>query len=204
VFLAFLRLALPELRDLRLQCHGRCQKRYLSPVWLAQKRGSSEDPIMISIARLVVIASAMVSAGAGPASAWWRYAEWGMTEGQLTAAGRGEAVPCREGVPVCAKTATGSTPRLFVESVEMVGLAASTSFVFDADGKLSQTIVLFPNVDFALVSNALNGVHGKPADDRPGASAVRVWRDERRGSIITATSAGTGAMLSYQPMNRKD
>jgi hypothetical protein len=69
---------------------------------------------------------------------------------------------------------------------------------------LSQTLLLFPSVEFALVSNALQGVHGKPAEDRAGDAAVRVWRDEKRGSILTATPAGAGTRLLYQPMNRKN
>ena len=157
---------------------------------------------MTALARLAVLACAMLLAGAAPASAWWRYAEWGMTEGQLAAASRGEAVPCREGVPVCARTANGGVPRLFVVSVSMVGMPASTAFVFDADGKLSQTVVLFPTVDFDLISNSLRGIHGEPTDGGATASANRVWRDGKRGSVITATPAGTGVKLVYQPASR--
>ena len=152
---------------------------------------------MIAIARLVIAASVAMCACAAPASAWWRYAEWGMTEGQIMAASVGQAVPCREGVPVCATTPAGGVPRLFVESLEMVGLPASVSFVFDANGQLSQTMVLFPNADLALASSLVQGIHGTPADDRPGDSDSRVWRDDKRGSIITATPAGTGTRLLY-------
>ena len=156
---------------------------------------------MRTVARLLAVAIVVVIAGVDPALAWWRYAEWGKSEEQIVAASRGQAVPCRQGVPVCTSTLTGAAPRLFVESVEMVGLPGSTSFVFDAKGELIQTIVLFPAVDFGQASSMLQGIHGKPAEDRPDAAAVRVWRDERRGSIVTATAAGAGTILVYKPMN---
>jgi hypothetical protein len=54
-----------------------------------------------------------------------------------------------------------------VESLKMVGMPASASFVFVGEGRLNQTIVLFPNADFALVCNLLQGIHGQPVDDRP-------------------------------------
>lgn len=76
---------------------------------------------MIALTRLAVVACTTVLATAGAAAAWWRYAQRGMTEGQLIAASSGEAVPCRDGVPECAGTA-GGVPRPFVESVNMIGL----------------------------------------------------------------------------------
>ena len=83
----------------------------------------------------------------------------------------------------------------------MVGMPASASFVFDAEGRLSRTIVLFPNADFALICSLLQGIHGQPVDDRPGRSSVKVWRDERRGSTITATPIGAGTQMDYRPAN---
>jgi hypothetical protein len=118
VFFVFLRFALPELRNLRRRLPRR-------PTWLmlgALIPGSRRNSIMVAMVRLVAVASLVVFAAAGPASAWWRYAEWGMSEGQIMAASGGQAVPCREGVPVCARTPTGAAPRLFLESVEAVGL----------------------------------------------------------------------------------
>ena len=159
---------------------------------------------MIAIARLLIVASVATLAGAGPAAAWWRYAEWGMTEGQIIAASQGQAVPCSADAPECARTASGATPRLHIPSVNVIGLPASTAFVFDANGQLSQTIVLFRGADPELVSNALQGSLGKAADDRRGTAATNVWRDERRGTIISATTVGHATTLSYQPMNRKD
>ena len=125
-----------------------------------------------------------------------------MTEGQISAASQGTAVPCEASAPVCAATASGAVPRLYIPSVNMIGLQASTAFVFDGSGHLSQTIVLFPNADSALVTSTLQGALGKPAEDSPGASPARVWRDERHGTLITATSGSAGTTLVYQRMNR--
>ena len=93
-------------------------------------------------------------------------------------------------------------PRLYIPSVNVIGLQASTAFVFDGSGHLSQTIVLFPDADAALVTNALQGALGKAAEERPGASPTRVWRDERHGSLITATTGSAGTVLVYQRLNR--
>lgn len=76
----------------------------------------------------------------------------------------------------------------------MVGMPASTSFAFDDNGKLAQTVVLFADSDPALLAGLLQGIHGKPADE-----GQSVWRDERRGTIITALPAGRGTMLVYRP-----
>jgi hypothetical protein len=84
----------------------------------------------------------------------------------------------------------------------MVGMPASVSFVFDAGGRLSRTIVLFPNADFALICNLLQGIHGQPNDDRPGPPAIKVWQDKNRGSTITATPTEAGPRMLYQPVNR--
>ena len=83
----------------------------------------------------------------------------------------------------------------------MLGMPASVSFSFDSDGKLAETLVRFSNADFALISNLLQGIHGEPVEDRPGASPVRVFRDERRGSTITATPIGAGTQMDYRPAN---
>jgi hypothetical protein len=154
---------------------------------------------VIALVRFVSVASLAFLAGVGPASAWWRYAEWGKSEAQIVAASRGAAAPCRPDAPVCGRTANGATPVLFIPSVETIGLAASVAFAFDAKGQLNQTIVLFPNAEFELVCRILQSVHGNPIDDRPGASPVRVWRDDKQGSLITATSAAAGTLMSYQP-----
>jgi hypothetical protein len=152
--------------------------------------------------RLIVATMLAMVVGIAPASAWWSYAEWGLSESQIMAASSGRAVPCRAGALICAPTSDGGQPRLFVESVQMVGMPASVSFVFDADGKLGRTIVLFPNADFALICNLLQGIHGQPIDDRPGQMPVKVWQDKKRGSTITATPTSAGPRLLYQPANR--
>lgn len=157
---------------------------------------------MHTVTRLVAIVCVALLAAASPASAWWRYAEWGMTEGQIRAASQGTAVPCQGSAPVCTPTASGAVPRLYIPSVDTIGLQASTAFVFDDSGHLSQTIVLFPDADSALVASALQGALGKAAEDSPGASPARVWRDERRGTLVTATSGGAGTTLIYQRLNR--
>ena len=154
---------------------------------------------MRSISRLVATAALLMLASVAPAGAWWSYARWGLSEPQILSVSSGRAVPCREDVPVCARTPNGGQPTLFVEAIEMVGSPASVSFAFDGEGRLAETTVLFAHADFALISNLMRGIHGTPVDDRPGASPSRTWRDERRGSVITATPAGSGARLSYRP-----
>ena len=157
---------------------------------------------MVAIPQTAAVALIAMCVGAAPAAAWWRYAEWGLSKSQIATASSGRAVPCRQEVPVCARTANGGQPSLFVEEVQMVGMPASVSFAFDEQNKLNETIVLFPNADFALVSSLLQGIHGEPVDDRPGDAPLRVWRDNRRGSTITAVSSGGGTRLSYRPANR--
>jgi hypothetical protein len=155
---------------------------------------------MRAIFHLVVAAFALVLAG--PANAWWSYAQWGFSESQLMAASSGQAVPCRQDAPVCAKTPNSNQPRLFIESTQMLGMPASVSFSFDTAGKLTETVVWFSNADFALISNLLQGIHGQPVEDRPGTPLVRVWRDQRRGSTISATPIGAGTQMDYLPANR--
>jgi len=154
---------------------------------------------MPAIFRLLAATVIVIFAGIAPASAWWSYAEWGLSESQILSASSGRAVPCRADAPVCATTPDGGQPRLFVESVEMVRMPASVSFVFDAEGRLSRTIVLFPNADFGLISDLLTGIHGEAVDDRPGPPPVKVWQDKKRGSTISATPTAAGPRLLYQP-----
>ena len=155
---------------------------------------------MRAIFHLVAAAFALLLAG--PANAWWQYAQWGLNESQLMTASSGQAVPCRQDAPVCTMTPNGQQPRLFIASTLMLGMPASVSFSFDAAGKLTETVVRFSNADFALVSNLLQGIHGEPVEDRPGAPPVRVFRDQRRGSTITAIPIGTGTQMDYRPANR--
>jgi hypothetical protein len=156
---------------------------------------------MPAISRVGAATMLAMFVGIAPASAWWSYAEWGLSEAQIRAASSGRAVPCREDAVICAPTSDGGRPRLFVESVQMVGMPASVSFTFDAQGKLSRTIVLFPNGDFGLICSLLQGIHGEPVDDRPGQTPVKVWQDKKRGSTITATPTDAGPRLLYQPAN---
>jgi hypothetical protein len=132
---------------------------------------------MRAISRVIAVTVLFTFVGIAPADAWWRYAEWGLSEGQIMTASGGRAVPCRAAAGVCAPTSDGGQPRLFVESLEMVGMPASVSFVFDAEGRLSRTIVLFPNADYGLICNLLQGIHGQAIDDRPGQAPVKVWQD---------------------------
>ena len=140
-------------------------------------------------------------AGTAPANAWWSYAQWGLNELQLMTASSGQAVACRQDAPVCATTPNGNQPRLFIESIQMLGLPASVSFSFDAAGKLTETVVRFSNADFDLIVNLLQGIHGEAVEDRPGTPPVKVFRDQRRGSTITATPIGTGTQMDYRPAN---
>ena len=157
------------------------------------------SPAMRAIFHLVAGASALLLAG--PANAWWSYAQWGLNESQIMTASSGQAVPCRQDAPVCATTPNGNQPKLFVESIQMLGMPASVSFSFDAAGKLTETVVRFSNADFALVSSLLQGIHGQPVEDRPGTPPVRVFRDQRRGSTISATPIGAGTQMDYRPVN---
>jgi hypothetical protein len=144
--------------------------------------------------RSLVFALLLAAAVTTPAHAWWQYAEWGLTPAQIMSASSGQAVPCRPGAPVCARPADGLQPSYYVERLTMVGMPASASFAFDGGGKLAQTVVLFADSDPALMASLLQGIYGKPVDE-----AQRMWRDERRGTIITAVPAGRGTMLLYRP-----
>jgi len=149
-----------------------------------------------------LVAAAFALLLAGPANAWWSYTQWGLNESQIMTASSGQAVPCRQDAPVCAKTPNGNQPSLFVESTQMLGMLASVSFSFDAAGKLTETVVRFSDADFALISNLLQGIHGEPVEDRPGTPPIRVFRDQRRGSTITATPIDAGTQMDYRPANR--
>jgi hypothetical protein len=147
--------------------------------------------------RLLILTLLLAAAAAAPAHAWWQYAEWGFTPAQVVSASSGQAQPCRAGVPVCAPPPGGLQSSLFVERLTMVGMPASASFAFDGNDKLVQTVMLFADSDPALLAGLLQGIHGKPVDE-----AQRMWRDERRGTIITAIPAGRGTMLLYRPAGR--
>jgi hypothetical protein len=67
---------------------------------------------------------------------------------------------------------------------------------------VTETVVRFSNADLALVSNLLQGIHGEPVEDRPGPPPVKVFRDQRRGSTITATPIGAGTQMDYRPTSR--
>ena len=144
--------------------------------------------------RSLILASLLATAVAGPAHAWWQYAEWGLSPTQIMSASSGQAVPCSAEAPVCKAPPGGLQPSYFVERLTMVGMPASASFAFDGSDKLVQTVVLFADSDPALMEGLLQGIHGRPVDE-----AQRMWRDERRGTIITAIPAGRGTMLLYRP-----
>jgi hypothetical protein len=144
--------------------------------------------------RSLTLALILATAVAEPAHAWWQYAEWGLTPAQIMSASSGQAVPCRAEAPVCKPPPGGLQPSYFVEHLTMVGMPASASFAFDSGGKLVQTVVLFADSDPALLAGLLQGIHGKPVDEARG-----VWRDDRRGTTITAIPAGRGTMLLYRP-----
>jgi hypothetical protein len=153
--------------------------------------------------RTIILAALVLAASVGAADAYWSYAQWGMTETQLASASGGHAAPCRPSVPVCARPPGGTAPSHFVENLTMVGMPASASFAFDGQGQLNQTALLFAGTDLELMSGLLQGVHGEPVEDRPGSPPARVWRDERRGSVLTATPASQGVWLIYRPASAR-
>ncbi len=144
--------------------------------------------------RTLFAAAILAISIAAPAQAWWQYAEWGFTPSQIISASSGNAVPCRAEAPVCAPPPGGLQPTYFVESLTMVGMPASASFAFDANDKLVQTVVLFPDSDPALISGLLQGIHGAPVDASNGQ-----WRDDRRGTMLRAIPTGRGTLLLYRP-----
>jgi hypothetical protein len=81
-------------------------------------------------------------------------------------------------------------------------IAPASAWWSYAEWRLSRTIVLFPNADYGLICNLLQGIHGRAIDDRLGQAPVKVWQYKRRGSTITATSVVARPRLLYQPANR--
>jgi hypothetical protein len=142
--------------------------------------------------RVLFVLMWMVCASS-PASAYWQYAEWGMTPTQVAAASRGQAMPCQPG-----PCATGAG--LVIDSMEMLGMPASVAFFFDGQGRLNGTVVTFKDAGFGLISGLLQGIHGPPVADQPGPPPTRVYRDTRRGSTITLTG-NAPVTMSYRPVN---
>lgn len=126
-----------------------------------------------------------------------------MDEGRVMSASNGSATRCRPDVPACVRLPNGAQPRLFIDEVTMVGMPATVTFGFDAEGQLNQTAVMFKNADFGLISNMLQGIHGSPVAEPSGNPLVGVWRDQRRGSTITLTGTSPGATMIYRPTNSR-
>jgi hypothetical protein len=144
--------------------------------------------------RTIAIAVALVLSLAGPALAYWQYAEWGMTQTQVTSAGHGQPTACQPGRAACTDGAA-----LAIDHTQMLGLPCSVAFFFDAQGQLNRTVVTFKNTDFAMISSLLQGVHGQPVSSQMGSAPSGVWRDLRRRSTITLSGAGPVVTMSYQP-----
>lgn len=147
--------------------------------------------------RTIVIAAALaLLITTFPALAYWRYAEWGMTQIQVTSAGHGEPTACQPGRAACIPGAA-----LAVDDTQMLGLPCSVAFYFDAQGQLNRTVVIFKNTDYAMIASLLQGVHGEPVSSQPGNPPSGTWRDTRRSSTITLTGAGPVVTMTYQPAN---
>jgi hypothetical protein len=144
--------------------------------------------------RTTAIAAALALLTTSPAFAYWQYAEWGMTQTQVTSAGHGQASPCRPGRAACAEGAA-----LAIDDAQMLGLPCSVAFFFDAQGRLNRTVVTFKNTDYAMIANLLQGVHGQPVSSQAGSTPTGIWSDTRRGSTITLSGAGPVVTMSYQP-----
>src|SRR5262245_29512374 len=80
--------------------------------------------------RALVLAMILVALSVQAAKAWWQYAKWGMTEGQLLAANQGRVSPCTPDVPACAATGGAHQPKFFVEGIHMLAMPVSVSFGF--------------------------------------------------------------------------
>ena len=147
--------------------------------------------------RTIAIAAALaLLTTTSPALAYWQYAEWGMTQIQVTSAGHGQPTACQPGRAACIPGAA-----LAIDDTQMLGLPCSVAFYFDAQGRLNRTVVIFKSTDFGMISGLLQGVHGPPISSQPGNSPSGVWRDTRRGSTITLTGAGPVVTMAYQPTN---
>lgn len=147
--------------------------------------------------RAIAIVSTLILLAVRPAHAYWQYAEWGMTPTQVSASSHGKATACRPDISACAGGAG-----LAIQDTQMLGLPCSVAFFFDGQGHLDRTVVTFRNADFGLVSSLLQGVHGAPVTPPQGSPLTGVWRDERRGSSITLTGAGSAVTMAYQPAKR--
>jgi hypothetical protein len=142
----------------------------------------------------IIAAAFLLLATANPACAYWRYAEWGMTQTQVMSAGRGQAAQCQPHLAGCDNGAG-----LVIENTQMLGLPCAVTFFFDEQGRLNRTVVTFARTDFAMVANLLQGIHGSPVSQQPGGMPSGVWRDTRRGSTITLSGAGPIVTMSYRP-----
>jgi hypothetical protein len=135
------------------------------------------------------------------ANAWWQYAKWGMTEGQILAANQGRVSLCTPDVPACATRTGAPEPKFFVEGLRMLSMPVTVSFAFDESGRLNQTAVVFPDTDFTVVAKILTGINGNPISERSGSSPVATWRDDQRGTTITVTGNGRSSTAVYRPTN---
>lgn len=149
--------------------------------------------------RALVLAMILVAFSVHAAKAWWQYAKWGMTEGQILAANQGRVTPCTPDVPACAATVGAHQPKFFVDGIHMLAMPVSVSFGFDESGRLDQTVVVFPDSEFTVVAKMLTGINGNPISERPGAKPVATWRDDRRDSTITLTGNGRSSTAVYRP-----
>ncbi len=151
--------------------------------------------------RAFLLVTIMVGFCTSSANAYWQYAKWGMTEGQLLAANQGRALPCAADVPACATKSGEHDPKFFVEGLRMLSQPVTVSFAFDEGGRLAQTVVVFPDTDFAVVAKMLTGINGNPVSERSGPRPTAIWRDNQRGSTITVTGNGPSSTAVYRPTN---
>lgn len=149
--------------------------------------------------RALLLAVILTGLSVCPANAWWQYARWGMTEGQILAANQGRVTPCTPDVPACAIRAGMLEPKFYVDGLRMLSMPVTVSFGFDEGGGLNQTVVVFADTDFTVVAKMLSGFHGNPVGERSGARPVGIWRDDRRGSTITLTGNGPASTAIYRP-----
>ena len=124
--------------------------------------------------RRILLALVALLVSSSPAWAWWEFAKWGMTRDQITAASAGKAA-----------VRDPTEPSLYLENVEVGDLRATVQFMFNPEGGLAKTTLVFDG-EFAARSlmSSLSAVYGKPVDERGSPWPMATWQNAERGTTI--------------------